>query len=125
MQGNDLLKEDRLGQRDVSNGLARYWLGQETDQVAAMRGIQGDPDLAVRLEPADPWTMAGAWVNDNEGPAGQIDLDTFWGNDADEYIGHWPLKGTAVDDNFEWVAQDVRRVVGGLLAILIASFAHH
>jgi hypothetical protein len=90
-----------------------------------MPGTQCDSDFAVSLEPADPGTMTGAWVNDNERPAGQINLDTFGRNNPDEYIVHWPLKGMTVYDNFERVVQDVRGLVGRVLAILIASFAQH
>jgi hypothetical protein len=69
--------------------------------------------------------MTCARINDDEWSANRIGLDAVWRNDADEHIVHRPLQGTTVDDNFECITQDVRRELGGLLAILIAAFAQH
>ncbi len=81
MQRDDLLEEDRLGARDVLDGLARHRIGQEADEIAGMAGLERDADLAVGLEAADAGTMPGARVDDDERPPRRIDLDARRRND--------------------------------------------
>ena len=66
MQRDDLLEEDRLGARDVLDGLARHRLRQEADEIAGMAGLHRDADFAVGLEAADARAMAGARIDDDE-----------------------------------------------------------
>ena len=49
-------------------------LGQETDEVAGMPGLEGDADFAVRLEAADARAVPGARIDDDKGPPPRIDL---------------------------------------------------
>ena len=104
MQRDDLLQEDRLGARDVPEGLARHRLGQEADEVAGMAGLEGHADLAVGLEAADAGAVPGARIDDDEGAARRIDLDALRRDDAHEGIVDRPLERAAVDD-------ELRRIV--------------
>ena len=49
-------------------------IGQESDEIARMPGLERDADFAVGLEAADAGTMSGARVDDDERPARWIDL---------------------------------------------------
>ncbi len=109
VQRDHLFEEDRLGARDVLDGLARHRFGQEADEIAGMAGLERDADLAVGLEAADARAMAGARIDDDERPAGRIDFDAFRRNDPDERVVDRPLERAAVDDEFHRVFEHVRR----------------
>ena len=73
MQFDHALQELRLGSGDVLDRLAGHRVRQEADEVAGMACRQRDPDLAVRLEAADPWSMPGARIDHDERPLLRID----------------------------------------------------
>ena len=98
MRGGDLFDEDRLGAGDVLDGLAWNGIGQKSDEVARMTGLEGDADFAVGLEAANAGAVAGARVDDNEWPQLRIDFDASGRNDAHKRIVHRPLERAAVDD---------------------------
>ena len=57
------------------NRLTRLRLRQKADEIAGMTGMKGDPDLALRLEPANTGAMPSAWINHDERPLMLVDLD--------------------------------------------------
>src|SRR5262249_49342293 len=46
----DLLEKNRLGAGDILDGLARYGVRQEADEIAGMPALERNGDFAVRLE---------------------------------------------------------------------------
>ena len=72
MQLDDLLQELRLRFGDILDGLARNRFRQEADEVRWMTCLQGHPDLALGLEAADPGTVAGTRIDDDEGAVFRI-----------------------------------------------------
>jgi hypothetical protein len=62
------LEEDALRRGDVEDGLAGLRVLEEDDEVDRVAAAQRDADLAVGLEAADARAMAGARVDDDEGP---------------------------------------------------------
>ena len=57
-----------------------------------MTGLESDTDLAVGLKAADPWTMAGAGIDDDERPPRRIDFDSGRRHNAHESVIHWPIE---------------------------------
>ena len=66
MELGDLLQEEALGPADILEGLSGHGLRPEADEVARVAGTQGHADLAVHLGAADPGTVAGARIEDDE-----------------------------------------------------------
>ena len=64
-----------LGAQHVLDRLAGHRVGQEADEVAGVAGPQRHADLAVGLEAADAGPVAGARVDDHEGPLPRVDRD--------------------------------------------------
>ena len=125
VQGNDLFEEDRFSVGNVLDGLARHGIRQEADEVAGMSGLEGDADLAVGLEAADPRAMPGSRVDHDERPAQRIDLNACGRNDPHQAIIDRAFQRTAVNDQLYLVFENMRRSLGEMLAILIAALAHH
>ena len=125
MQRDDLLEEDRLSARDVLEGLAWHGLGQESDEIAGMPGLESDADLAVGLEPADARAMPRSRIDHHEGAARRIDCDALGRDNPHEDIVDRPIEGAAVDNDLRRIVEHVRRGLGEMLAILVAALAHH
>ena len=90
-----------------------------------MPGLEGNADLAVGLEPADARAVAGAGIDDDEGPPRRIDLDACRRVHPREHIIDRPVELSAVHDELDFVFEHVRRGLGQMLAILVAALAHH
>ena len=97
MKSDDLLQEHRLGARDVLERLAGHRIGQETDEIAGMAGLEGDADLAVGLEAADARAVPGARIDDDERTPRRIDLNALRRNDAHERVVDRPFERAAID----------------------------
>ena len=92
------LEEYGLGARDVPDGLARHRIGQEADEIAGMPGFERNADLAVGLEAADARAVAGAWVDDDERPAREIELDAGRRNDPHKRVVDRSIERPAVNE---------------------------
>ena len=124
MQRNDFLDEDRLGSRDVLDGLAGHWFGQKADEVTGMAGLHRHADLAVRLEAADPRAVAGAGIDHHERASLEIDLHSARRSDAHQAIVDRPLQLSAVDDQIDRIVEHMRCGLGQVFAVLDAALAH-
>src|SRR5437763_16853201 len=92
MKGDDLFYECCLGPRDVSDPLARHWLGQKTNEVTRVTGFHCHADFAIRLEAADPRSVARARIDHHERSAPFVDLDSGRWNDTHQRVVHrWEL----------------------------------
>ena len=125
MRSDDLFEEYRLGAGDVLDGLPRNRIGKEADEIAGMAGLQGNADLAVRLEATNTRTVAGARVYDDERPQFRIDLNACRRSDAHEKIIHRPVKRASVDDQLRFIVEHMRNSFGQVFAVLIAALTHH
>jgi hypothetical protein len=90
-----------------------------------MSSLEGDADLAVRLEPADARAVAGAGVDDDEGPPHRIDLDARRRNHPHEHVVDRPLERSTVRDELQFVVEHMRGGLGQMLAILVSALTHH
>ena len=72
---------------DILDGLAGHRLRQEADEIAGMSRLKRDADLAVMLHAADAGPVAGARIENDEGPLAWID-DAFRRNDPHQGIIH-------------------------------------
>ena len=124
MQRHDLFQKDCFGTRNILDRLTWHGVWQEADEVAGMSGLEGDADLAVGLEAADPRAMPGARIDHHERPAQGIDVNACRRNDPHEAIIDRSLQRAAVNDQLYLVFENMRRSLGEMLAILIAALAH-
>ena len=85
-------KKDRLGARNVFNGLSRHRVRKKAHEVTRVARFERDANFAVGLEAADAWPMAGARINDDEGRAAGIDLDACRRNDTRQDIIDRPFE---------------------------------
>src|SRR5262249_26744075 len=123
VQGDHLLEEDRLGARNVLDGLPRHGFGQETDEVTRVTCLEDDADFAVGLEPANAWPMARAWVHYDKRPPMRLDDHGLRRHDAHEAVVDGALKRAAIDDEFRYVIEHIWHGLGQMLAVLIAALA--
>src|SRR5262249_36322875 len=119
-----LLDENGFGACDVFNGLSRNGIGQESDEVARMAGLNCDTDFTVGFKPADAGTVSGARINDNEGPQLWIDFDARRRDDAYKRVIHRSLQCTPVNDQLSFIIEHVRRCFRHVFAILIPTLPH-
>ena len=105
MQGDHLLEEHRFGAGNILDGLPRHWFGQKADEITGMTGLEGDPDLAVGLEPADTGTVARARIDDHEGASPRIDGDAFRRDDPHEPVIHRARQRSPIDDELRLVTR--------------------
>ena len=99
MQLDDLFQELRLRFGDILDGLARNRFRQEADEVRWMTCLQGHPDLALGLEAADPGTVAGTRIDDDEGTVFRIQPLARRRFDAHQNIIDRSLELPAVHDD--------------------------
>src|SRR5262249_61632229 len=98
MRRRELFETTRIRAREVLDRLTGNGIGQETDEMAGVTGLECAPDFAVGLEAADAGTVPRARVDDDEGSARRIEFDAGRRDDAHESIVHRALERPAVDD---------------------------
>ena len=76
-----------------------------------MAGAQRHADLAVLLHAADPGTVAGARIDDDDRRLRRIDRDSVGRNDAHERVIDRPLQRAAVAQDFHREGQHMRRLL--------------
>ena len=72
-----------------------------------MAGLHRHADLAVGLEAADAGAVAGARVDDDEGPLQRVDVDAFGRNDSYERVIDRALEPAAVEHDLGLVVEQV------------------
>ena len=122
---DDVLKKRRLGHHDVLDSLAWDRLGKEADEVAGMACLEGHADFALRLEPADARSVAGARIDDDERPLLVIDADTLRRRDAGENVVHRARQLASIHDELSAELENVRGGLGGVLLVLLAPLLHN
>ena len=73
-----------------------------------MARIQGIADLAVRLEAADAWPLAGPRVHHHDRPLARVGRDSRWRHDARERVVDRPWQRPAAHQHFMIEAQHGR-----------------
>src|SRR5262249_25417012 len=124
MERGGLLEKNRLGARDILDGLAGHGIRQEADEIAGMPGLECHADFAVGLEAADAGAVAGARVDDDERPARRVGLEPRRRNPLQEAVVARPLERPAVDEQLPLVVEYVWNRLGEVFAILVAALAH-
>jgi hypothetical protein len=120
--GGDFLDKDRLGLTDLLDRLSRRRLRQEADEVDGMACAQRDADFALRLHPPDAGAVARAGVDHDDRRLRRIGHNAFRGDDAHERVIDRPVQRAAVPYEFGREVEDVRDLLGGVLAVVVASF---
>src|SRR5262249_5906822 len=122
--GGALRRKNRLGARDILDGLARHGVGQEADEITGMPGLECNADFAVGLEAADAGAVAGARVDDDEGPARRVKFGARRWNHPHEAVVDRPIERPAVEHQLHLVIEHVGNGLGEAFARLIAALAH-
>src|SRR4051794_33573298 len=125
MKVDHLLQEHGFRPRDVLDGLSDHGLRQEADEVAGMTSLEGCPNLAVGFEAANARAMPGTWIDDNERPALRIYFYVLRRDDPGQNIVDRAIQRPPIDKEFRLKFENVRGNSGQVLAILIATLAHH
>ncbi|MFK4515631.1 hypothetical protein ABIF20_002996 [Bradyrhizobium japonicum] len=124
MTADDGLDEDGFRARNAFDGLPGHRLRKKADEVAGMPRLHGDADLAIGLEAADAGSMAGARIDHDEWTPTHVDLNILRRNDAHQRVVDRFVQLSAVRDQFSSILQHMRRGLGDVLAILVATLAH-
>ena len=123
MERDHSLEERSLRVGDVLNRLPRHRIGQEPDEVARMPRLEGDANLAVGLEPADPWPVAGAWIDDYKRALACIHLHAIGRHHADESIIHRPREPAPIHDKLVAELEYMGRGFGSMFLIALTALA--
>ena len=125
MAADDFLDEHRFGPRNAFDRLSWHRLRQEANEIAGMTRLHCDADFAVRLEPSDSRTMAGARIDHDERSPVQVNFNVFGRNDPHQRIIYRFIQLAAVDDQLGGVLQDMRRRLRNMFPVLIAPSTQH
>ena len=74
MQRDDTFEERCFRVDDVLYRLPGDRIGEETDEIAGMPGLERDADFALRLEAADAGSVPRSRIDDDEWPLILVDL---------------------------------------------------
>src|SRR6202007_1956836 len=97
MPSRDLLDKAGFGLADIRDRLTGYRLRRKTEKIAGVASLERHADLAVVLHAADPGTMPGSRVENDEGAFVPIDRRALWGDDANQPVIHRPRQSAAVE----------------------------
>ena len=100
-------------------------LRQEADEVDRVAGAQRHADFALGLHAADSRTVPGARVDDDDRRLQRIDRHVRRRDDAHQEVIDRPLQRPAVEHELGGEAQDMRRLLGRLLALNVAALVEH
>ncbi len=89
-----------------------------------MAGFHRHADLAVGLETADSRPVTRTRINHHERTALVINCHATWRSNAYQRVVDGARKGSAVDDQFNFVVEDMRRGFSDVFAILQSALAH-
>jgi hypothetical protein len=89
-----------------------------------MAGAQRDSDLAVLLHAADAGTVAGAGIDDDEGPLFRIDGHARLGQNAQQGIIGRAFEGAGIEHDFVGEIENRRFALGAMFEIDVAALAH-
>src|SRR5262245_25814336 len=124
MKREDTFKNCRLSGDDVLYGLTWDRVGQETDEIRGMARLEGHTNLAVGFESADAGSMAGARVDDHEGPLLVIDLDALRRDNAGQNVVHRARQLAPVHDELGAEFEYMRRGLSRMLLVLLTPLLH-
>ena len=122
---DDLLDKTGLGFAHILDRLTGHRVGQEADEIAGMTCGERHPDLAVVLHTADPGTVPGARVENDERPLVRVDRGAFGRDDPHQPVIHRARQRAAIEQEFGVKAQDMRRFPGIVLDAIVATLAQY
>src|SRR5262249_18618839 len=106
---------------DVLNGLPWNGIGQETNEVAGVPRLEGDTDLAIRLETADARTVARARIDNDERALARVDFHAIRRLHTDKAVVHRSRQSAPVHDELVPELEDMGRGLGGMLLIALTA----
>ncbi len=121
MSLRDLLEKDRLGAAHVLDRLPRHRLRQEPDEIDGVSCAKRNADLALGLHAADPRAVARARIDNNDRRLQGVDRRIRWRDDAHKRVIDRTLQLAAVEHDFGGEAQHMRRLLGRLRNLDVAS----
>ena len=86
MQLSDLLDKDGVCARDVLDPLSLHRRSRKACEIDRVPGLERFADLARLLEAANPRSLAGARIYDEDGALAVVDLDALRRDDAEQRV---------------------------------------
>ena len=90
-----------------------------------MTGFHCHADFAIRLEAADPRSVARARIDHHERSAPFVDLDSGRWNDTHQRVVHRWVQFSTVDDQLHVIVEDMGCGFCQMFAVLKPASAHH
>ena len=123
VQGRHPFHKHRFRPADILDGLAFHGGRQESHEIAGMAGLQRHADLAFLLHAADARTMAGTWIDNDEGDFGRIGPGSLRWHDPDQEIVHRPGQRAAIQHQIRLIIEHMRNLAGIMFSIDIPALA--
>jgi hypothetical protein len=121
MKRNDTLEERCFRVDRVLYGLSGDRLGEKADEIARMAGLERDANFALRLEAAYARSVPRSRIHDNEWPLILVDLRVLRRGDPHQHVVDRSGQLAPVQDDFAAELQDVRRNLGSMLFVTLAT----
>ena len=110
---------------NILDRLTGHGFRQKADEIAGMAGPEGNADLAVVLHAADPGTVAGTRVKNDERSLALVDSGALGRNDAHEAVIHRSRQRAPIEHELSLEAQYMRRSAGIVLGGSVASLPQY
>ena len=123
VQLSDLLDEDGICASDVLNPLSLHGRSRKAREVDWVPGLECLADLAHLLEAANPWSLPGARIDDEDGALSVVDLHSLRRDDAQKRVVDRTRQLVAAHHQLAVVDQDRRCLVRQHLLALVAALA--
>ena len=121
----DLAQELGLGAHHIGQGLARFGMLAEDDEVDRVAAAQCNADLAVGLEAADAGAVARARIDDHVGALPVQRLAAVWTHDLEQLVVGRTIEMACVEHQFIVVVEH-RRSAGLLVGtVVVGALAQH
>jgi len=125
MAFDHLLDKTGLGLAHILDRLTGHRVRQKADEIAGMSRGERDPDLAVVLHPADPGAMSGARVEHDERSLVLVGGCASRRDYPHQPVIHRPGQRAAVEHQFGFKAQHIRRLAGVVFDAVVAALPQH
>jgi hypothetical protein len=122
---DNLLDKAGLRLAHILDRLTGHRVRQKAHEVAGMAGCERDADLAVVLHAADPWAVPGARVENDKWPLILVGGCALRRDDPHQPVIHRPRQRAAIEHQFGFKAQHIRRRTGIVLAAVVAALPQH
>src|SRR5262249_56782246 len=112
-----------LAPSHILDRLAGHGFGEKAYKITGMPSVKRHADFAIGLEAANTRAVPGTWIDDNERSAPRVNLNRPRRDDAGQDVIDPAVERPAVDNKLYLVLKHVRRRLGQMFRIMIATLA--